>query len=77
MEKGEESRVAVKAEIKKKKKDSASKKAKRKYKALAEGKRGDSSTGGSDEADESTGQVWPHSSHGHDSPEKKLGLANP
>lgn len=44
MEKGEQSRVAVKAEIKKKKKASASKKAKRKYRTLAESKEDEDST---------------------------------
>jgi len=38
LEKGSESRVAVKAEVKRKKKASRAKKAKRKYRALEEGK---------------------------------------
>lgn len=59
MEKGSESRVAVKAEFKRKKKASRAKKAKRKYRALDEGKEaaaaGSVADHGLGEADEDEG----------------------
>lgn len=59
MEKGSGSRVAVKAEVKRKKKASRTKKAKRKYRALEEGKAaaatGDVGDGGLAEAEEDDG----------------------
>jgi protein subunit release factor B len=48
MEKGDKSRTAIKADIKKKKKASANKKAKRKYKALAEERSDDADDDGGD-----------------------------
>ncbi len=52
MEKGSESRVAIKAEVKRKKKASRAKKTKRKYRALEEGKGIVGSVGGVDEEDD-------------------------
>jgi protein subunit release factor B len=52
LEKGEESRVVIKAELKKRRKDSRAKKAKRKYRALAEKDDREGFPEGQDEADE-------------------------
>ena len=55
MEKGEGSRVAIKAEIKRKKKASSSKKSKRKYRRLEGEKIAEGVVGGVDEGEDNDG----------------------